>query len=140
VSQLLGAVISALVAGAVAFLVARANARSALAAQEKRLRTELDNALEVQQRRLETELRTQFMAESALRSLLQEAEPLRTFTAIQRRVKGFREEELRQLLVRAGALSYERRSDKAELWGLRERTERARTQDGTQVVPGDSLD
>jgi len=124
----------------VSFIVARANARSALAAQEQRLRTELTNALAVQQRRLETELRTQFMAESALRSLLLEAQPLRTFTAIKKRVKGFQDPELRQLLVRAGALSYEWRGDKAELWGLRERTEGARQQDAEDVMANDQLD
>lgn len=140
VTQLLAAAISALVAGVVAFVVARTNARSALVAQEQRLRTELDNTLAAQQHRLETELRTEFMAEEALRRLLLETRPLRTFTAIKRRVRGFEDDELRQLLVRAGALCYERRRDKAELWGLRERTEEKRRQDADEVTPDDELD
>jgi hypothetical protein len=74
-----------------------------------------------QERRLRTELRTQFMAEEALRVLLlNDRWALRSFSAISKRVRGFEENELRQLLIRAGALCFEGKNGE-ELWGLRER-------------------
>jgi hypothetical protein len=48
------------------------------------------------------------MAEVAIRSLLWPKEwELRSFGAIKRRMGGFDDDELRRLLVRAGALSFE---------------------------------
>jgi len=48
------------------------------------------------------------MAEVAIRSLLRPKEwELRSFGAIKRRMGGFDDDELRRLLVRAGALSFE---------------------------------
>jgi hypothetical protein len=77
----------------------------------------------LQAERLRTELRTQFMAEEAIRQLLLHDEwRQRSFTAVKRRVGGFSDDELRQLLVRAGALRFEG-SDGDELWGLRERNQ-----------------
>lgn len=61
------------------------------------------------------------MAEEAIRHLLQDERwKLRNFELIKRRVGGFDEEALRQLLVRAGALRFEGEGGE-ELWGLRER-------------------
>ncbi len=61
------------------------------------------------------------MAEQALVDLLEHPNwTLRSFSAIQRRVGGFQEDALRQLLVRAGALRFEDK-DGQELWGLRRR-------------------
>jgi hypothetical protein len=75
----------------------------------------------LQERKLRTELRTEFMAEEAIRSLLLHKEwELRSFDAIRGRVGGFGDDELRQLLVRAGALSFEGEEGK-ELWGLKAR-------------------
>lgn len=75
----------------------------------------------VQESRLRTELRTEFMAEAAIRRLLQNEQwKKRSFTAIQRRLGGFADDELRRLLVRAGAIRFEDGSGD-ELWGLLER-------------------
>lgn len=75
----------------------------------------------LQRDRLRSELRTQFMAEEALRHLLMDERwRLRSFDLIQPRVGGFDEDDLRQLLVRAGALRFEGKQGE-ELWGLRER-------------------
>ena len=96
----------ALVAGAVALVVAAITTLTGFRLQRDRLRVEL---------------RTQFMAEEAIRQLLlDERWKLRSFERIKRRVGGFDDDELRQLLVRAGALRFQGRSGE-ELWGLRQR-------------------
>ena len=80
-------------------------------------------AFRLQKSRLREELRTEFMAEAAIRDLLlHETWPLRSFSVIKKRVRGFEDNELRQLLIRAGAVCFE---DKAgeEMWGLRTRNE-----------------
>ncbi|WP_432093132.1 hypothetical protein [Streptomyces sp. bgisy100] len=70
--------------------------------------------------RLRAELRTEFMAEAALYALLKDSRwPTRYFTTIRGYLKGFEDDELRKLLVRAGALCFE--SGGRERWGLRER-------------------
>ena len=57
--------------------------------------------------RLRTELRTEFMAEEAVKKLLRHKKwEKRSFAEIQRRVGGFEDEELRKLLVRAGAVRF----------------------------------
>jgi hypothetical protein len=58
------------------------------------------------------------MAENAAKSLLQDERwKKRSFKAIKNRLGGFEDNELRKILVRAGAISFE--SDKGEeLWGL----------------------
>lgn len=72
----------------------------------------------VQERKLRSELRTEFMAESAIKSLLEtEQWEKRSFAEIQKRIGGFEADELRKLLVRAGAVRFEA-SDGKELWGL----------------------
>lgn len=44
--------------------------------------------------------------------------PKRSFTEIKRRFGGFEDDELRKILVGAGAVRFTRRKDGAELWGL----------------------
>ena len=96
----------ALVAAAVALVVSIVGAAATFKAQEARLRIEL---------------RTEFMAEAAIRRLLSSAQwKKRSFTAIKRRLGGFTDDELRRMLVRAGALQFED-GDGEELWGLLER-------------------
>jgi len=110
-------------------LVSGASAITARRLQDARIRAEAENArlaqeasLSQQEARLRTELRTEFMAEEAIRALLSHEDwTLRSFEAIKRRVKGFDDNELRQLLVRAGAVAFERRDSSTELWGLREK-------------------
>lgn len=71
--------------------------------------------------RLMHELRLQFRTEALLRKLLQHRKwELRSFDAIKHHVGGFEENELRQSLVRAGAVRFYR--DGIEMWGLLERT------------------
>jgi hypothetical protein len=75
----------------------------------------------LQRERLRTELRTQFMAEAAIVHLLEDKRwGRRSFAAIQHRIGGFGDDELRQLLVRAGAVRF-RSGTGEELWGLRKR-------------------
>lgn len=114
-------VVPAVIAGVVSLLVSVASALTTLRAQAARLRGEAENTMRAQEARLRTELRTEFMAEEAIRSLLlHEDWMLRSFGAIKRRVRGFHDDELRRLLVRAGALAFQA-EDGQELWGLKDR-------------------
>lgn len=79
----------------------------------------------LQERRLRTELRTEFMAEEVARSLLlDERWGKRSFDEIRKRLGGFDEDELRRILVRAGAVRFEA-DDGRELWGLLARNREA---------------
>jgi hypothetical protein len=65
--------------------------------------------------------RTGFMAETAARELLTQYEkPFRTFVMIRHHIGGFMDDELRRILVRAGALRFMSVSG-IELWALHER-------------------
>lgn len=108
-------VISGIIAIAVAVFAARQNTKSQTA--------QLELQVQLQQDKLKTELRTEFMAESAIRQLLTEAQPKRSWEEIRKRIGGFSDEELRKLLVRSGAVRYEVRGTKKELWGLIDRNE-----------------
>ncbi|MET9382988.1 hypothetical protein ABZY09_18440 [Streptomyces sp. NPDC002928] len=97
---------SALISAAVALLVSVISSFAALRLQTARLRAEL---------------KTEFMAEEAIRQLLLHPDWVqRSFELIERRIGGFPADELRQLLVRAGAVRFEGAGGK-EMWGLRER-------------------
>jgi hypothetical protein len=77
----------------------------------------------VQERKLRRDYRLEFMAENAARELLESKEwKKRSFTAIQARLGGFGDDELRKVLVRAGAVRF-RDKDGKELWGLLKRNE-----------------
>ena len=68
----------------------------------------------IAERRLRAELRTEFAAEEAIKSLLINPEwALRSFDEISRRLRGFDGDELRRLLVRAGAVSFDSASKRA---------------------------
>jgi len=61
-------------------------------------------------------LRTEFMAEQVARKLLEcEKWKKRSFKEIKKRLGGFEDDELRKILVRAGAVRFE---GDDELWGL----------------------
>jgi hypothetical protein len=80
-------------------------------------------AFRLQKSRLREELRTEFMAETAIRDLLlHETRSLRSFSVIKKRVRGFDDDELRRLLIRAGAICFEDKASE-EMWGLRTRNE-----------------
>jgi hypothetical protein len=138
----MSAVIAAVIAGVVAIVVAYLGARWDTRRETERLRHELraeterrthelqleterrQQALELQEQRLRAELRTEYMAEAAISQLLWKAEPLRSFDRIKARVGGFGDDELRRLLVRAGALRYTSTDGKnTEFWGLRDRND-----------------
>lgn len=72
----------------------------------------------VQERKLKSELRTEFMAEQVATTLLEDEKwKKRSFTEIQKRLGGFEDDELRRILVRAGAVRFVTEDGK-ELWGL----------------------
>ena len=72
----------------------------------------------VQERKLKTEFRTEFMAEQVAEALLKNEQwKKRTFTEIQKRLGGFEDDELRKILVRAGAIRFESKTE-GEMWGL----------------------
>lgn len=72
----------------------------------------------IQERRLKWELRTEFMAEQAAKALLEhEKWRQRSFDEIKKRLGGFEDDDLRKILVRAGAVKFEGEDGK-ELWGL----------------------
>jgi hypothetical protein len=65
--------------------------------------------------------KTGFMAETAAHELLTQFEaPFRTFILIRHHIGGFTDDELRRILVRAGALRFMSESG-IELWALHER-------------------
>lgn len=69
----------------------------------------------VQERKLKMELRTEFMAEQAAKSLLENGKwKRRSFDEIKKRLGGFDDNGLRKILVRAGAVKFEA-SDGKEL-------------------------
>ena len=75
-------------------------------------------AFHLQERKLKWELRTEFISEQAAQALLQrEKWQKRSFHEIKKRLGGFGEDELRKILVRAGAVRFEG-EDGLELWGL----------------------
>jgi hypothetical protein len=76
-----------------------------------------------QERRLRAELKTEFMAEEAIRALLlHERWKLRSFRVISAHIRGFDDDELRKLLIRSGALCFGGPAGQ-EWWGLRERNQ-----------------
>ncbi len=77
----------------------------------------------VQEERLKKELKTEFMAEKVAKDLLSNKQwEQRSFETIQKRLGGFKEDELRKILVRAGAVRFEGDNGE-ELWGLISRNE-----------------
>jgi hypothetical protein len=138
---------AALIAGGVSIIVALLTAFLSARSQERRVHVELDgqrervsDELRNQRERLRAELRTEFMAEEALRSLLEHPTwRYRSFDAIRKKVRGFEDDELRRLLIRSGALCFELRADKREMWGLRSRNEdkitQAASDDESPVLP-----
>ena len=80
----------------------------------------------VQERRLRAERekrRTEINALKAAKKLLQDdRHSKRSFDAIKRRLAGFEDDQLRRILIAAGAVRFEAR-DGTELWGLVERNQ-----------------
>jgi hypothetical protein len=81
-------------------------------------------------------VRTEFMAERVARELLLDSRwQKRSFKQIERTLGGFEDDELRKILVRAGAIRFYHRhrsdnsSTEEEFWGLRERIQKEIEQD-----------
>ena len=75
----------------------------------------------VQERKLQKEYQLQDSAERVANSLLSDAKwRLRSFKVIRHYLGGFEDDELRKVLVRAGAIRFKSKSGE-ELWGLIER-------------------
>ena len=88
-----------------------------LRSQEKRLRRDFELDRE--------RVRTEFRAEQVAKELLESEQwEKRTFEVIKKRLGGFEDDELRKILVRAGAVRFEGRGDE-ELWGLLSRNRSA---------------
>jgi len=101
--------LAALVAGSASIVVSVV----AYWVQNKKLREDFKNDI--------ANAKTGFMAETAARELLTQYEkPFRTFALIRHHVGGFSDDELRRILVRAGALRFMSKSG-MELWALHER-------------------
>lgn len=96
-------IISAIISGAVSYFMA-----------ERTARREFERDIQG--------IRTEFMAEKVARDLLNDSRwQKRNFAQIQRRLGGFEENELRKILVRAGAVRFYSKDGQQEFWGLRER-------------------
>jgi hypothetical protein len=78
--------------------------------------------LAIAREKLQTENKLELEASKAIRELLLLPEwQLRSFEAIRKHIRGFSDDELRQLLIASGAVSFDERGTDRELWGLRER-------------------
>jgi hypothetical protein len=105
----------------VAAVLALRSQREKLEAELTFQRTKFEAELETQRSRLRMEFATEESAETALRHLLELHQlPYRTFPMIRHHVGGFEANELRRLLVRAGAVRF-MAADGTELWALRTR-------------------
>ena len=97
--------IAAVIAVAMSFVVALLTARSS-------------------RERLRAEMRTEFMAEEAIHQLIQNEKWMRrSFRVIRYHIRGFTDDELRKMLVRAGAVAFDGQKpvdgEPVEYWGLR---------------------
>jgi hypothetical protein len=113
-------VTAALVAGVVSLVVALVAGAITVFAAERKLRRDY---------------RLEFAAESAAHRLLNDPEwSLRTFKIISHHLAGFEDNELRKVLVRAGAIRFTSKSG-VELWGLLERNQHLLGVDRTNEDP-----
>jgi hypothetical protein len=76
----------------------------------------------VSERKLRREFVLEFAAERLAHELLKTRWRLRSFELIKLHLGGFEDDNLRQILVKAGAIRFRSKSG-FELWGLLERTE-----------------
>jgi hypothetical protein len=137
--------LTTLIAGAVSLLVGIITAvvtlriakqRAAVDFELARRREEVDERLkklegEIGEQKIRLEERTLFQAERVAYELLRDARwPTRRFQQIRHHIGGFDDQELRKILVRAGALRFGPRGanpygpqgdSNTELWGLIER-------------------
>lgn len=86
-------------------------------ASERRLRSEIKSA----ENRLQRDYQLELAAETVVRKLLSiDKWKLRTFDELKRRLHGLDEDEIRKILIRAGAVCFQGKGSE-ELWGLVDR-------------------
>ena len=73
--------------------------------------------ISISERKLRRDFGLEFAAEQVTRELMQSEWPLRPFNVIKIHLGGFEDDELRKMLVKAGAIRFESKSG-FELWGL----------------------
>jgi len=74
------------------------------------------------ERKLRRDYQLEYAAERVARQLMKDRYwRLRSFKTIKSHIGGFEDEELRQILVRSGAVRFWKKDDRTELWGLIER-------------------
>lgn len=100
-----------------AFLTAACTGLITFILQERKLRKELERVREIH--------KTEYMAEQTAKVFLNHQKHLkRSFDVLQKHLGGFEEDELRKILVRAGAIRVYREKDNAEMWMLLERSQK----------------
>ncbi|MEW6037256.1 MAG: hypothetical protein AB1648_03245 [Pseudomonadota bacterium] len=123
VAGIVSGILSAIVTGAVSFLLYERKARINFERDIQRVRTE-------------------FMAESVVKALLNDPRwDKRSFKEIKKRIGGFSDDELRKILVRAGAVRFYAKNkndpEEKERWGLTSK-DRNLEQLGTDEIDDDA--
>ena len=104
---LITAVITSLISALIAVYIARKQTEKEISLTEQKLRHEY---------------KTEFTVETAVRKLMQKGFALRSFSLIKHHVRGFEDDELKQLLLRSGCICF-RVIKGIEYWGLLEENE-----------------
>jgi hypothetical protein len=139
--ELVVALVGAVLGPVIAYILATRKLRADIGAAKEALATQitlsesqrvaeaeisqnqLAAAAKIAQEELLAQNRLSISSYEVIRKLLSQADwELRTFEALKVHLRGFEDNELRKLLIAAGALAFER-ADGVELWGLLERNE-----------------
>lgn len=105
---------AAVIAGLVALVTSVLTALITILIAQSQLRQQAAQSEE----KLRREFKLDYAAETVAHELLQDAEwRLRSFDVIEHHLAGFTDDELRKVLVRAGAVCFRSKAGK-ELWGL----------------------
>ncbi len=109
ISAAVATIIASLISAVVALVVSRRNADAA----EGRVRLEVAHA----EQRLRQEFALESSLEKAIQALMSKGFALRSIGLIQFHIRGFEENELRQLLIRSGCICFKVIKGQ-EYWGL----------------------
>jgi len=105
---LVTAIITSLISAFIAVYLARKNTEREISITESKLRHEY---------------KTEYTVEAAVRQLMRKGFELRSFSLIKHHVRGFQEDELRQLLLRSGCICFKVIKG-VEYWGLLEENQK----------------
>ena len=120
-ATLIPAAVTAALVTLVGTLIGHVQQRNKFEREMEFQRRKLQEELQAQRARLVADFGTEISAEGAIRHLLELTElPYRSFPMIRHHIGGFDANELRKLLVRAGAVRF-MAADGTELWALRDR-------------------